>query len=72
MFVVTPQVTKVIRRDPFLLAYFNIPKSNRELVNDIFTDDYDIISFGTVKYQRVHPIVNIEICANETNTRTCR
>lgn len=69
MFVVTPQVTKIIRRDPFLLAYFNIPKSNRELVNDIFTDEYDIISFGTVKYQRVHPVVNIEVCANETDTR---
>lgn len=69
MFVITPQVTKVIRRDPFLIVHFNIPKSNRELVNDVFTDEYKILNFGTVKYQRVHPVADISICANNPEDR---
>ena len=69
MFVITPQVTKVIRRDPFLIVHFNVPKSNRELINDVFTDEYEILNFGTVKYQRVHPVADISICANKTEDR---
>ena len=69
MFIITPQVTKVIRRDPFLIVHFNVPKSNRELINDVFTDEYEILNFGTVKYQRVHPVADISICANKTEDR---
>ena len=69
MFIITPQVTKVIRRDPFLIVHFNIPKSNRELINDVFTDEYEILNFGTVKYKRVHPVADISICANKPEDR---
>lgn len=69
MFIITPQVTKVIRRDPFLIVHFNVPKSNRELINDVFTDEYEILNFGTVKYQRIHPVADISICANKTEDR---
>lgn len=58
MIVITPQVTKVIRRDPFIIVHFNIPRSDREIVNDLCSEDKDIVSFGTVKYTRIRPLVN--------------
>lgn len=56
MIVITPQVTKVIRRDPFIIVHFNIPRSDREIVNDLCSEDKDIVSFGTVKYTRIRPL----------------
>lgn len=69
MIVITPQVTKVIRRDPFIIVHFNIPRSDREIVNDLCSEDKDIISFGTVKYTRIRPLLNPFIYVGDIEDR---
>ena len=60
MYVVTPQVSKIIRHDPFLWVEYNCPFACREIIADLGCEKFDIISFGNKKYHRIMTEKNIE------------
>lgn len=60
MYVVTPQVSKIIRHDPFLWVEYNCPLACREIIDDLGGEKYDVISFGNKKYHRIMSEKNIE------------